>query len=118
MDKASIESVLDRHPEIHARLVLGLASPPGDAGDIGRESFGSRTEYRKALIERQRKVRGGIVTGFAKELRDSGLDAVAYQLTNTIVVEGIASKLIDALRDKRVWTADFDDELTLIEPIK
>ena len=118
-DKASIASILDRDPkDVHRRLVLGLASPSRSAVKVGEASIKNRTEYRKALIERQRSLQTAYVHRVAAKLSEHGLVVQAHPLTNTIVVEGGANQLAFALRDKRVETAAFDDELTLIEPIK
>ena len=54
----------------------------------------------------------------ASKLSRHGLVVRSHPLTNTIVVEGAASQLAFALNDESVETAAFDDELTLIEPIK
>ena len=58
------------------------------------------------------------VAKVASKLSRHGLVVRSHPLTNTIVVEGAASQLAFALNDESVETAAFDDELTLIEPIK
>ena len=108
-----------REPEeARMRLVLGLASPSGRVVKVVQASFKDRTEYRKALVERKRHMQEAYVAKVASKLSRHGLVVRSYPLTNTIVVEGAASQLAFALNDESVETAAFDDELTLIEPIK
>ena len=118
MEKTSIASVLVREPkESRKRLVLGLTSPTSKVAELGNASFKDRTEYRKALVEHQRRTQQAYVDGLATKLCRHGLTVHAYPLTNTIVVEGGARQLAFALDDERVATAAFDEQLPLIEPI-
>ena len=118
-DKESIATVLVREPEeARKRLILGLASPSGAAVKIRPASFKDRTEYRKALVEHQRRAQQTYVDEVVSELSDLGLVVRAFPLANTIVVEGVAGLLASALTDKRIVTAAFDEELRLIEPVK
>ena len=98
--------------------MLGLASPSGGAVSVRPASFKDRTEYRKALVEHQRRAQQTYVDEVASKLCDLGLAVRAFPLANTIVVEGVARQLAFALTDNRIATAAFDEELTLIEPVK
>ena len=118
-DRESIRSVLvRRRGKAPIRLVLGLTTPSGEIVDVGRASFKCRAAYRKALLKRQRSIQKAYVEEVAKDMDRLGLRVRTLPLTKTIVVEGRASRLETALEDTRIESVAFDDDLTLIEPVK
>ena len=99
-DKTSIASVLVREPdEARKRLVLGLAIPSGGAVSVRPASFKDRTEYRKALVEHQRRAQQTYVDEVASKLCDLGLAVRAFPLANSIVVGGDRTLTIQDHRD-------------------
>lgn len=117
-DKTYIATVLLRAGTANKRLVLGLASPSGIVVEVDQARFKNRTEYRKALVERQRRAQQKDVDKVVAKLVNQGLDVRTFPLVNTIVVQGSASLLAEALNDDRVATAVLDEELPLIKPVK
>lgn len=117
--KASIVSALLAEPKgVRRRLVLGLTTPSDIPGEVGPAKFKSRTEYRRALIDSQSGAQRAHVETVASNLSQYVVVVHAYALTNTVVVEGSASQLTRALNHACVETASFDEEITLIEPLK
>jgi hypothetical protein len=101
------------------RAVLVLRHEP-DAGEPPApppSAYPSRVEYRRALIERQRRrLKEGEVGRTVRALEEMDLKPRGGDLFEIVVVEGPADKVVSALELPGVARGDVDRPLELVNP--
>jgi len=105
----------------HMKVVLNLRKAAVDdpATPAPRpEQFGSRVEYRKAAVAHQKAHSEAGIRNSLSRLQALGLETRPSPLSGTVVAEGTAEQLIRALDDDCVEAAAFDEEITLIRPVR
>ena len=99
---------------VRAVLLLG----DNDSGELENtgpspEQFGSRQDYRKAMIAHRQSLMSLISQPIVSLLQSFGLTTFGASMTPTLIVEGRVRDLIKALREPAVKHASLDQEVSL-----
>jgi hypothetical protein len=105
------------HEMVRAVLVLRHERTDQDEPEPLPSAYPSRVEYRRALIERQRKrLREGEVGRTVRALQGMDLKPRGGDLLGVVIVEGPANQVASALELPGVVRGDIDRPVRLVDP--
>ncbi len=105
------------HQLVRAVLVLRHQPEGGDVPEPSPSAYPSRVDYRRALIERQRRrLKEGEVGQTVRTLQGMDLKPRGGDLLGVVIVEGSADKVASALELPGVVRGDLDRPIHLVEP--
>jgi hypothetical protein len=102
---------------VRAVLVLRHEPEGVDGPEPSPSAYPSRVEYRRALIERQRRrLKEGEVGQTVRTLQGMDLKPRGGDLLEVVIIEGSADKVASALELPGVVRGDLDRTIHLVEP--
>lgn len=122
-DGLLIDSLAKAEPRQIVRALVFVACDSDLAGkgqpvavELRPSDFASRLEYRRALIDRKRRQSSGRNMSTLKALADLSLNPRGGTIGGTVVIEGPAGRVAEALLLPGVKKAVLDREISLVEP--
>ena len=116
----TLRAALEQRPPsdvLRVVVVLGTdAASHREGPEPNPTGFESRTAYRKALIEREQAAQATAQAPVREALERLGLTLQGGHLGRTLVVEGPASSLLQALRLPAIRSATLDRPIALGTP--
>ncbi len=99
------------------KLIMAVDLPQAqDEEAPSPEMFSTRREYRQALVDHKEREIGPNVCSVVRDLRQLGLVVAAAPLSGSVVVEGNAQQLKNALELHSIVAACTDASLSLLQP--
>jgi len=115
----------ERGPDDVLRILVLLRPEAGGQGDgeapprpLDPSDYPSRIDYRKALIEQRQQVVQRDVGDVKRKLEELALKVKGGLTSPTVVVEGPARRILEALRLAGVEHASLDRVIALERPTK
>ncbi len=116
------EALIDAEGDqlIRAVMVLGPENEEIERKYLGQKieqaQFSSRESYRQALIERRKRQLEASIGNTLQALQELSLAPRGGKITRTVVIEGQARQILEALHLPGVRHAILDQPIRLIEP--
>jgi hypothetical protein len=99
------------------RVLLTLAAPPEPEGiPPSPAEFPNRVEYRQALIERRERHLQRALGDTLRSLAVLGIRVVGGEVMRTVIADGTAEQVAEALGLSGVEKASLDQRVDLIQP--
>ena len=121
-DEALRETLERAGGKDRVRAILHLdppaAAPAADSSAPRPETFRSREDYRRAVVQHRSKALAEDQGPTIQKLKDLSLEVHGGALGRTVVVEGNAENLADGLALPGVCEAHLDEEMELIAPVR
>jgi hypothetical protein len=122
-DEALRETLAKAGGKERVRAILHLDTPPSAAPAADPpaprpETFRSREDYRRAVVQHRSKELAKDQGPTIQKLRDLSLAVRGGSLGRTVVVEGDAENLANGLALPGVCEAHLDQDIELIEPVR
>ena len=114
-----LEQELNKLPvDESQRLIIHTKSLKISPVSVSPDSYSSRLEYRKAMINVEKKKEKPSFEALLEKLGALSLTLIPFRQSNMIVLEGVPGELMKAMEYSEVERAFFDEEIELIRPFE